>query len=283
MISKVCVMGWPIAHSRSPLIHNFWIHQLGIKDAVYERLPVAPKDLVDTLRHLRDWGFVGANVTVPHKEAVYASLMRHDVLAHRLKAVNTIVMTEHGLEGRNTDGYGFMANLADRAPNWRATAGPAVMLGAGGAARAVAAALDDAGVPELRIVNRTAARAQTLVSDLALKRAKFFHWDDMASALNGANLLVNTTSLGMAGERDLEIDLTPLPSTALVTDIVYTPLETGLLTAAQARGLKTVDGLGMLLHQAVPGFEAWFGKRPQVTHALRKLVLADMGITEDSA
>ena len=135
MISKVCVMGWPIAHSRSPLIHNFWIHQLGIKDAVYERLPVAPKDLADTLRHLRDWGFVGANVTVPHKEAVYASLMRHDALAHRLKAVNTIVMSDHGLEGRNTDGYGFMANLADRAPGWRAGAGPAVMLGAGGAAR----------------------------------------------------------------------------------------------------------------------------------------------------
>lgn len=283
MISKVCVMGWPIAHSRSPLIHNFWIHQLGIKDAVYERLPVAPEDLVDTLRHLHDWGFVGANVTVPHKEAVYASLMRHDALAHRLKAVNTIVMTEHGLEGRNTDGYGFMANLADRAPGWRASAGPAVMLGAGGAARAVAAALDDAGVTELRIVNRTPARAETLISDLALKRAKFFHWDDMASALEGANLLVNTTSLGMAGEHDLDIDLTPLPRDALVTDIVYTPLETGLLKAARARDLATVDGLGMLLHQAVPGFEAWFGKRPKVTAELRALVLADMGITEDEA
>ncbi len=283
MISKVCVMGWPIAHSRSPLIHNFWIHQLGIKDAVYERLPVAPEDLADTLRHLREWGFIGANVTVPHKEAVYASLMRHDALAHRLKAVNTIVMTDHGLEGRNTDGYGFMANLAEHAPAWRANAGPAVMLGAGGAARAVAAALDDAGVPELRIVNRTVARAEALISDLALKRAKFFHWDDMAAALSGANLLVNTTSLGMSGENDLEIDLAPLPPQALVTDIVYTPLETGLLKAARARGLTIVDGLGMLLHQAVPGFEAWFGKRPRVTKELRALVLADMRITENKA
>lgn len=283
MISKVCVIGWPIAHSRSPLIHNFWIHQLGIKDAVYERLPVAPEDLVGTLRQLRDWGFIGANVTVPHKEMVYASLMRHDALAHRLKAVNTIVMTDHGMEGRNTDGYGFLTNLTDRAPGWQAGAGPAVMLGAGGAARAVAAALDDAGVPELRIVNRTAARAETLIGDLGLTRAKYFHWDDMASALDGANLLVNTTSLGMAGERDLEIDLTPLPPTALVTDIVYTPLETGLLKAARARGLKSVDGLGMLLHQAVPGFEAWFGKRPKVTAELRALVLADMGITEEKA
>ncbi len=281
MISKVCVIGWPIAHSRSPLIHNFWIHQLGINNAVYERLPVAPQDLTDTLRHLRDWGFIGANVTVPHKEAVYASLMRHDALAHRLKAVNTIVTTVHGLEGRNTDGYGFMANLTDRAPRWRATTGPAVMLGAGGAARAVAAALDDAGVPELRIVNRTGAKAEALISDLALKRAKFFHWDDMAAALSGANLLVNTTSLGMSGESELDVDLAPLPAGALVTDIVYTPLETGLLKAARARGLTCVDGLGMLLHQAVPGFEAWFGKRPRVTKELRALVLADMGITED--
>ena len=148
---------------------------------------------------------------------------------------------------------------------------------------AVAAALHDAGAPELRIVNRTAARAETLISDLSLTRARFFQWDDMATALDGANLLVNTTNLGMAGERDLDIDLAPLPSTALVTDIVYTPLETGLLKAARARNLATVDGLGMLLHQAVPGFEAWFGKRPKVTSELRKLVLADMGITEDKA
>ena len=280
VLAKVCVMGWPIAHSRSPLIHNFWIRQLGIPNAIYERLAVPPEELQETLRSLVDWGFIGANVTVPHKEAAFACLVHHDAVARRLKAVNTIVMTEAGLEGRNTDGYGFMANLSHSAPNWNPKSGPAVMLGAGGAARAIAAALDDAGVPELRIVNRTPARVETLVNDLDLKRARIFTWDQIGEALDSANLLVNTTTLGMKGERDLEIDLTPLPATALVTDIVYTPLETGLLKAARARDLKTVDGLGMLLHQAVPGFEAWFGKRPQVSDELRALVLADMGITE---
>ena len=280
-LAKVCVMGWPIAHSRSPLIHNFWIRHYGIKDALYERFAVAPEDLAETLRNLSDLGFIGANVTVPHKEEVFKSLMRHDALSARLKAVNTIVTTAQGLEGRNTDGYGFMANLKDRAPDWHANGGPAVMLGAGGAARAVAASLEEAGATELRIVNRTPARAEALIEDLGLKRAHVFTWDKMDEALAGANLLVNTTTLGMKGERDLEIDLTPLPASALVTDIVYTPLETGLLKAARARGLKVVDGLGMLLHQAVPGFEAWFGVRPQVTAELRALVLADMGIPSD--
>jgi len=280
VLAKVCVMGWPIAHSRSPLIHNFWIRQLGIQNAIYERLAVPPEELQEVLRNLVDWGFIGANVTVPHKEAAFACLARHDAIAKRLKAVNTIVMTDAGLEGRNTDGYGFMANLSHGAPKWNPKSGPAVMLGAGGAARAIAAALDDAGVPELRIVNRTPARVEALVKDLGLKRAKVLTWDQIGEALNGANLLVNTTTLGMKGERDLEIDLTALPTTALVTDIVYTPLETGLLKSARSHGLTTVDGLGMLLHQAVPGFEAWFGKRPQVSDELRALVLADMGITE---
>ena len=280
VIAKVCVMGWPIAHSRSPLIHNFWIRQLGIPNAIYERLAVPPEELQETLRNLVDWGFIGANVTVPHKEAAFACLVHHDAIAKRLKAVNTIVMTDAGLEGRNTDGYGFMANLSHAEPRWKPKSGPATMLGAGGAARAIAAALDDAGVPEIRIINRTPSRVETLVKDLGLKRAKIFTWDQIDEALDGANLLVNTTTLGMKGERDLEIDLTPLPATALVTDIVYTPLETGLLRTARERGLKTVDGLGMLLHQAVPGFEAWFGKRPQVSDELRALVLADMGITE---
>jgi len=280
VIAKVCVMGWPIAHSRSPLIHNFWIRQLGIQNAIYERLAVPPAELQETIRNLTDWGFIGANVTVPHKEAAFASLLRHDADARRLRAVNTIVMTEDGFEGRNTDGYGFMANLSHAAPNWQPAQGPAVMLGAGGAARAIAAALDDAGVPEIRIVNRTRARAEALVKDIGLERATIFGWEQIDQALNAANLLINTTTLGMRGERDLDIDLTPLPAAALVTDIVYTPLETGLLKAARERGLTTVDGLGMLLHQAVPGFEAWFGKRPQVSDELRNLVLADMGIAE---
>lgn len=281
MIRKVCVMGWPITHSRSPLIHNHWIKTYGIADAVYERLAVPPQELNATLRSLNDWGFIGANVTVPHKEAVFAALMRHDAVAARLKAVNTIVTTDMGLEGRNTDGYGFIANLKDRAPFWQASDGPVVMLGAGGAARAIAAALEAEGAPEIRIVNRTRARAAALVDDLKLKAARIYEWTDAASALAGANLLVNTTTLGMKGERDLDISLDALPARALVTDIVYTPLETALLKAARARGNPTVDGLGMLLHQAVPGFEAWFGVRPQVTPELRALVLADMGLAEE--
>ncbi len=281
MIRKVCVMGWPITHSRSPLIHNHWIKTYGIPDAVYERLAVPPQELNATLRSLNDWGFIGANVTVPHKEAVFAALMRHDAVAARLKAVNTIVTTDMGLEGRNTDGYGFIANLKDRAPFWLASDGPVVMLGAGGAARAIAAALEAEGAPEIRIVNRTRARAAALADDLKLKAARIYEWTDAASALAGANLLVNTTTLGMKGERDLDISLDALPARALVTDIVYTPLETALLKAARARGNPTVDGLGMLLHQAVPGFEAWFGVRPQVTPELRALVLADMGLAEE--
>jgi shikimate dehydrogenase len=280
MIRKVCVIGWPIAHSRSPLIHNYWIKLHGIEDAVYERLAVRPEDLNETLRSLGDWGFIGANVTVPHKEAVFAALMRHDAISARLKAVNTVVTTAQGLEGRNTDGYGFIANLKDRAKFWRADRGPAVLIGAGGAARAVAAALETDGAPEIRIVNRTRSRAVALAADLKLKSARIFDWERLDEALAGANLLVNTTTLGMKGERDLDIDLAPLPAAALVTDIVYTPLETGLLKLARARGNPVVDGLGMLLHQAVPGFEAWFGVRPRVTPELRALVLADMGIFE---
>lgn len=281
MIRKVCVIGWPIAHSRSPLIHNYWIKLHGIGDAVYERLAVPPQELNATLRSLGDWGFIGANVTVPHKEAVFAALLRHDAVAARLKAVNTIVTTDMGLEGRNTDGYGFVANLKDRARFWRADEGPAVLVGAGGAARAVAAALETEGAPEIRIVNRTRARAVALVRDLSLKAARIFEWDEMGEALAGANLLVNTTTLGMKGEKDIDIDLGPLPKSTLVTDIVYTPLETGLLKSARAHGNPVADGLGMLLHQAVPGFEAWFGVRPHVTAELRALVLADMGIVED--
>lgn len=279
-IRKVCVIGWPITHSRSPLIHNHWIRTYGIENALYERLAVPPEDFLATLHRLPELGYIGANVTVPHKEAAFAALTRHDAVALRLKAVNTIVTTPEGLEGRNTDGYGFIANLKERARGWRAAAGPAVLLGAGGATRAIAAALESEGVPELRLVNRTRARAEALVCDLELRSARVFDWDDAAAALDGANLLVNTTTLGMKGAGDLDIALDPLPLGALVTDIVYTPLETGLLARARARGHDVVDGLGMLLHQAVPGFEAWFGVRPEVTAQLRALVLADMGETE---
>ncbi len=280
MIRKVCVIGWPITHSRSPLIHNFWIRKYGVQNAVYERLAVPPEDFVATLRDLASWGFIGANVTVPHKEAAFAALQFHDETAARLKAVNTVVTTPRGLEGRNTDGYGFIANLRERAPMWLPSRGPAVLIGAGGATRAIAAALESEGVPELRIVNRTRSRAEALAADLRLRHARIFEWDDAETALDGANLLVNTTTLGMKGAGEVELSLERLPGAALVTDIVYTPLETGLLRRARERRLATVDGLGMLLHQAVPGFEAWFGIRPQVTAELRALVLADMGIVE---
>ncbi|MBX3493341.1 MAG: shikimate dehydrogenase [Parvibaculum sp.] len=275
---KVCVIGWPIAHSRSPLIHNHWIAEHKIPDARYEPMAVKPEDAAATIRDLPKLGFIGANVTVPHKETAFAALDRHDAMARRLKAVNTIVTTAKGLEGRNTDGYGFIANLKDRAAGWSASRGPAVLLGAGGAARAIAAALEDEGAPEIRIVNRTAARAEALIRDLGLKAARMFVETDAASALDGAALLVNTTTLGMKGENDVDLNLAALPKSALVTDIVYTPLETGLLRRAREAGHRTVDGLGMLLHQAVPGFEAWFGVRPEVTEKLRKLVLADLGM-----
>ncbi|MBX3494794.1 MAG: shikimate dehydrogenase [Parvibaculum sp.] len=276
MTRKVCVIGWPVAHSRSPLIHNHWIAEYKIQDARYEPMAVKPEDAAATIRDLPKLGFVGANVTVPHKETAFAALDRHDAVARRLKAVNTIVTTAKGLEGRNTDGYGFIANLKDRAAGWSADRGPAVLLGAGGAARAIAAALEDEGAPEIRIVNRTPARAEALAADLGLKAARIFAEADTAAALDGASLLVNTTTLGMKGESDASVDLAPLPKSALVTDIVYTPLETGLLRRAREAGHEIVDGLGMLLHQAVPGFEAWFGVRPEVTEQLRKLVLANI-------
>ena len=277
---KACVIGWPVEHSRSPLIHNFWIEKYGVPDAVYERLAVEPGKLADTVSSLNELGYIGANVTVPHKEAAFALLNRHDALARRLRAVNTIVTTENGLEGRNTDGYGFIANLTAGAPSWKAEAAPAVMIGAGGAARAIAVSLEEAGVPEIRIVNRTRKRAETLAEEINLANAHIYEWEEIPRALEGAGLLVNTTTRGMNGENDLALDLAPLAAQAAVTDIVYTPLRTGLLRDAEKAGFMIVDGLGMLLHQAVPGFEAWFGVRPEVTADLRAHVMGDMGVTE---
>ncbi len=280
MIRKVCVIGWPVAHSRSPLIHNHWIAEHRIPDARYELLAVKPEDAAETIRHLHRLDFVGANVTVPHKETAFATLTRHDAVAKRLKAVNTIVTLEDGtLEGRNTDGYGFIANLKDGAPDWRPSEGPAVMLGAGGAARAIAAALETEGVPEIRIVNRTPARAEALIRDLGPKSAPLWPTPEPRAALDGPGLLVNTPTLGTPPQTHPDNYLSSLPRDALVTDIVYTPLETGLLKRARLAGHETVDGLGMLLHQAVPGFEAWFGVRPHVTDELREIVLADLGMT----
>jgi shikimate dehydrogenase len=267
------VLGWPIAHSRSPVLHATWLQHYDL-DGLYLPLAVAPERLGEAVRGLAALGFRGANVTVPHKEAVMAHLDRVDSVARRIGAVNTLVIAADGsVEGRNTDGYGFLANIEDRRPDWSASAGPAVVLGAGGAARAVAVALSDAGAPAIRIVNRTLEKAQQLVRDLGGPLVAV-PWAERADALADAALVVNTTTLGMVKQPELELDLAALPSTAVVTDIVYTPLETALLRAAASRGNPTVDGLGMLLHQAVPGFEAWFGRRPTVTAALRQAVLA---------
>ena len=279
-LRRVCVIGWPVEHSRSPLIHNHWIKTLGIPDAVYERLPVRPEEFGPTLAELPHKNYIGANVTVPHKEAAFRAATRLDAAAARLQAVNTIIFHASGeIEGRNTDGYGFLANLREKAPNWTPKSGPATILGAGGAARAIVAALADAGVPEIRLVNRTRAKAEALAHALDVP-ARIFAWDDHRAALADAKLLVNTTSLGMTGMAPLDIPLDTLPTDAVVNDIVYVPLRTGLLQAARSRGNPTVDGLGMLLHQAVPGFEAWFGVRPQVTTELRHLILRDLGETD---
>ncbi len=275
------VMGWPVGQSLSPRLHGFWLRRQGI-DGAYVPLAVEPARLEQALRALPALGFRGVNLTIPHKEPALALVDKITPAAARIGAVNTVIVEQDSLIGDNTDGYGFMASLAAGAPEGRAGAGPAVLLGAGGAARAIAVALIDAGAPELRLVNRTAARAEMLAVALAaLARERgtvltALPWQDKP-ALAGASLLVNTTSLGMTGQPALTIDLAPLPLAALVADIVYNPLETGLLAAARARGHRVVDGLGMLLHQARPGFRAWFGIEPEVSDALRATVLAGFG------
>ncbi|WP_431282864.1 shikimate dehydrogenase [Humitalea sp. 24SJ18S-53] len=267
------VLGWPVAHSRSPLLHGTWLDRHGI-DGAYLPLPVAPAEFSVAVRGLMALGFRGANVTIPHKEAAYALCDERDAAAERAGAVNTMVFKDGRIWGSNTDGWGFCESLREQAPAWRADAGPAVLLGAGGAARAIAARLLDEGCPRLVLVNRNLDRAMALAADLGgpIEVA-------VDPPLAGASLLVNTTSLGMHGEPPLIIDLSPLPTHAVVADIVYVPLETPLLAAARARGLVGVDGLGMLLHQARPGFSAWFGVEPVVDAALRAVVAADIPLT----
>ena len=273
------VMGWPVAHSRSPLIHSHWIAQYGLRGA-YAPLPVQPDKLEAALRALPVLGFAGCNLTIPHKIAAIDIVDALEPLAQRIGAANTIVVRADGsLLGRNTDAFGFIANLREAQPEWRADAAPAVVLGAGGAARAVLAGLLDAGAAEVRICNRTLETAQQLAHDFAGWGKAQLHvipWTDRHSALEGAALLVNTTSQGMQGQTPLDIQLDALPATALVTDIVYSPLQTPLLQAAAARGNPTAQGLGMLIHQARPAFEAWFGVLPQTTPALWAAVTATL-------
>jgi len=266
------VVGWPVAHSLSPRLHGYWLKHYGI-DGAYVPLPVRPEDLTDALRALPKLGFAGSNVTVPHKQAALEAMDDLDEAAGRIGAVNTVVIGGDGrLEGRNTDAFGFIENLREAAPDYRAGQGPAVVLGAGGAARAVVAALLDAGAPEVRIVNRSRARAEALAADFGSGCAAL-PWSEREAALTEAALLVNTTLLGMSGQPALDLPLDRLPVQAVVNDVVYDPLETALLAAARRRGNRAVDGLGMLLHQARPGFEAWFGVAPEVTPALREAVL----------
>jgi shikimate dehydrogenase len=274
---KAGVMGWPIAHSRSPALHGHWLDRYGI-DGSYVALPVKPEDLGAVLRALPGNGFAGVNLTVPHKELALDIVDRVDATGARIGAINTIVVAADGtLDGTNTDAYGFIANLREGAGGdlsaWLDR--PCVVLGAGGAARAVVVALCDAGARTIRIVNRTRANSEHL-SDLVARCggvAETVGWDARSAALDGVGLLVNTTTLGMQGAPPLDLALDTLPTDALVHDIVYAPLETALLATARARGNPTVDGLGMLLYQAQPAFEAWFGVRPDVDAALRAAVL----------
>jgi shikimate dehydrogenase len=269
------VMGWPVSHSRSPRLHGYWLREYGI-DGAYLPLAVPPEHFPQALRMLPHLGFAGANVTVPHKEAALAAVDELDTEARRIGAVNTVTVRSDGsLLGRNTDAFGFIENLRAGAPGWQAADGPTVVLGAGGAARAVAVALADAGVPELRLVNRTTARAEALATAVGAP-TKAAPWIDRAALLADAALLVNTTTLGMTGSPTLDLSLDHLPTDAVVSDIVYAPLETPLLAAAAKRGNLVVDGLGMLLHQARPGFEAWFGVAPAVTEDLRAFVIEDL-------
>jgi len=275
---KAGVLGWPVAHSRSPRLHGWWLAQHGI-DGAYLPLPVRPDRFEAAVRAMVDLGFAGANVTIPHKEAAYALCDEVDAVGRRAGSVNTLVFGEDGrIRGTSTDGYGFLESIREQAPGWQASDGPAVILGAGGAVRAVAAALLDAGCPRLVLVNRTADRAEALARDLGGQMGGGPVEVATAAPLAGAALLVNGTSLGMQGQPPLEIDLAPLAEGAVVADMVYVPLETPLLAAARARGLRAVDGLGMLLHQARPGFRAWFGLDPQVDAALREFVAHDIPI-----
>jgi shikimate dehydrogenase len=266
------VMGWPVGHSRSPRLHGYWLAEHGI-DGAYVPLAVAPEHFERAFRALPLLGFRGANVTLPHKEAALALADRATAEARRIGAANTLVVDDRGrIEARNSDAYGFIENLKEGAPAWRAAAGPAVVIGAGGASRARLVALADAGVPEIRLLNRTVARAEALAAQLG-GPIRVMGWTERGQALEEASLLVNATTQGMTGQPPLDLALDRLPFDAVVNDIVYVPLETPLLAAARKRGNPTVDGLGMLLHQARPGFAAWFGIEPRVTPALRDYLL----------
>lgn len=273
-IPRAGIVGWPVSHSRSPILHGYWLRKYAIAGS-YERIPIAPESFSADFRALATLGYVGVNVTIPHKQVAMTCCDELDFTAKRLGAVNTVTIKNGRFYGSNTDAFGFMENLRQGAPDWKPDIGPAVIIGAGGAARAVIAALCDAGVKQIHLFNRTRARADQLASDLG-GPIKTVDWAGLPAALADCNLLVNCSSLGMTGQPPLEISLQRLHPRALVTDLVYTPLMTPLLIAAAARGNPTLDGLGMLLHQARPGFAAWFGIMPEVDETLRNLLLRDI-------
>ena len=267
------LIGWPVSQSRSPLLHGHWLAEHGIAGA-YVPMAVAPGRLEAALRGLAALGFAGANVTVPHKEEAARLVDRLDPVARRMGAVNLVVVEADGsLSGFNKDGFGFIESLREGYPGWRGAAGPAVVLGAGGAARSVVVSLLDEGAPVVRLLNRTRGRAEALRDEFG-GAIEVLDWADRSAALGGAALLVNTTTQGMVGQPALAISLDALPVSAVVCDIVYNPLVPPLLEAARARGNPVVGGLGMLLHQARPAFAAWFGVMPEVTPALRAKIEA---------
>jgi shikimate dehydrogenase len=275
---KAFVTGWPVSHSLSPALHGFWLERHGI-DGSYDALPVKPEAFGDFMRNLPDSGLAGGNVTIPHKETAFALCDVLDGEAGAIGAVNTLWVEAGKVHGSCTDAYGFSANLDQNQPDWR-NAQSALVIGAGGASRAIVHALLSAGIKQITVANRTLDRAQALIGNFS-GELRACGWDAIPAAIPGAGLIVNTTSLGMQGGEGAEtIDLRPAKSGAIVTDIVYVPLETPFLRSARDHGLATVDGLGMLLHQAVPGFERWFGVRPKVDAPLREHLLGVLAARE---
>jgi shikimate dehydrogenase len=267
------VMGWPVMHSRSPKIHNFWLAKYGL-NGTYVPLAIRAEGLRAALRALAALGFAGCNLTIPHKEAAFEIVDRIDPLARRIGAINCVVVAPDGsLDGYNYDGFGYIQSVLEAYPGWRADAGPIVVVGAGGGARAVLVSLVDNGAREIRLINRSLERAQALAREFGAP-IEAVAWKERHAAVAGAAMLVNTTSQGMAGQPALDLALDKLPVPALVSDIVYVPRETPLLVAARSRGNRTVNGLGMLLNQARPAFQAWFGVMPEVTAELRAMIEA---------
>lgn len=266
------VIGSPISHSKSPRLHEYWLRKYGLP-GFYIPMDIAQSDLQETIRTLPKLGFVGINVTIPHKESVLALADLVTDRAALIGAANTLIFRKDGkLHADNTDGYGFVENLRQNAPHWRPMSGPAAVLGGGGAARAVVASLIEIGVPEVRLSNRTRTRADALRAEFGAK-VVVYEWVQAGNMLDGAVTVVNTSSLGMVGKPDFRVPLDALSPNAVVSDLVYTPLETTLLRKAREIGCTTVDGLGMLLHQASPAFERWFGRRPEIDDDLREIML----------